>query len=69
MSTEKALLAVLNRIYRAPIALKGDYSRKFTREIAMAASLGLVTTRVIGNTFGNHWRVTGKGLRLINEDT
>lgn len=35
--------------------------------VAMAASLGLITTREDKVTFTNIWRITGKGLRFLNE--
>ena len=47
--------------------VKADYARDHADYIAMAASLGLITTRVGANRFASDWQVTGKGIRYINE--
>lgn len=51
-----------------PVLLKSNFARGHVPELAMAASMGLVTTRISKTTYGNLWRVTSKGLRLINEE-
>jgi hypothetical protein len=49
-----------------PVFLKSNFARKHTSVVAMASSMGLITTRISAQTYGNMWRVTSKGLRWIN---
>lgn len=45
---------------------KSDVARAYATEVALAASLGLITTVLPGETaFTNKWRVTPKGLALL----
>jgi hypothetical protein len=36
--------------------------------VAMAASMGLITTQLSAHLFGREWRITNKGLLLLNEE-
>jgi hypothetical protein len=62
------LLALLQQIYIKPLAIQGDTARQDADVVAMAASLGLITTQIRPNEFARCWRITNKGLLLLNED-
>jgi hypothetical protein len=47
------------------LRVQSDYARQQAAEIAMAASLGLITTREPNSRYGRDWRLTAKGLRLL----
>lgn len=58
------LIDVLSEIYRTPKSLQSNYARTHAYSFGRLASLGLITT-AIKQTFGNFWRVTHKGLRVL----
>lgn len=53
--------------YEYPFRLKSDFARARTPDVAMAASLGLITTRLSPDSdcFTNEWRVTPAGLYAL----
>lgn len=59
------LIDVLLLIYDRPITTKSDDARLHADYIAMAACMGLITTKITGDVFGREWRVTAHGLTLI----
>lgn len=63
----KELGGVLNVAWRQGIAVQGRFFRDNANLVAAAASMNLLTTLTASNTFGNTWRITSKGLRLLNE--
>ncbi|BAF89594.1 hypothetical protein AZC_3596 [Azorhizobium caulinodans ORS 571] len=48
-----------------PFMTKSNIAKAEADGVALAASLGLITTRVDATTFGRIWRVTPKGLSLL----
>jgi hypothetical protein len=60
---------LLNKAWTDPFALKGNFARENAYEVAMAASLGLITTRLTDDTFGGRWCVTQRGLNHIHAVT
>jgi hypothetical protein len=36
--------------------------------VAMASSLQLITTQISSQQFGRDWRITNKGLLILNEE-
>ena len=42
-------------------------AREFATEIAMAASMGFLTTEQSPNSFSNRWLITIKGLEYLHE--
>lgn len=58
------LIDILQGIYQQPRKLQSNYCRDYPMQVARLASLGLITTR-IGDSFGNLWRITYKGLRVV----
>ena len=64
---EVSLLDILLEIYRKPCSLQANFVREFSHSFARLASCGLITSELppSSGSFGNHWRVTLKGLRVI----
>lgn len=60
-----ALMNTLRGIYDKPKSLQSNFIRVNCHWVARLASLGLITTAIKG-TYGNHWRVTFKGLRVLD---
>lgn len=58
------LIDVLSEIHGYPKSLQSNFVREHSHNVARLASLGLITT-AIGGTYGNHWRCTFKGLRVL----
>lgn len=67
-STDKRLAEVILEAYRRGFTVQSDYARTHADYIAMAASIGLVSTRLYGNVYSREWRPTVKGLAWL-EDT
>lgn len=63
------LTEVLERAYKQPFTLQSDYARQHIAAVGAAASLGLLTTQTSPaiKSFGNRWRVTGEGLKFIEQ--
>jgi hypothetical protein len=59
------LILLLVEIYASPKKLQSNFVRDNSYGVARLASLGLISTAING-TFGHHWRVTYKGLRLLD---
>lgn len=60
-------LDVLRVIYTTPQKLQSNFVREHSQIVARLASCGLITTEIppAGGMYGYHWRVTLKGLRVI----
>jgi hypothetical protein len=61
----EAILAVYGVLMCArqhPFTTKSDIARKAANEVALAASEGLLTTKLNETTFTNVWMVTADGL-------
>jgi len=67
-TTDKRLSDVILEAYRRRFTVQSDYSRSNAEYIAMAASIGLISTRLYGNVYSREWRPTVKGLLWL-EDT
>jgi hypothetical protein len=63
----KELREAVEHCWRYGIAVQGRYFREHAVAVAIAASLGLISTQEDKNTFSHTWRVTGKGLRYLTE--
>ena len=59
------ILMVLAKTRVEPFTTKSDFSRKFATEIAIAASEGLITTRLNEGQFTNVWMITQDGLQFM----
>lgn len=62
------LKPLLQSIYTRPMAIQSNTARRDADIVAMAASIGLITTQITPGTYGRDWRVTTKGLELLNEE-
>lgn len=65
--TDKNLRAVLEKAWRGGFTTKSDFARRFANQVAVAASLGYITTQVRGFSFGSTWLITKDGLSILNE--
>jgi hypothetical protein len=61
------LLPVLRRAWESPFTTRSDFARANTELVAIAACLGLLTVMHHNtlNEWGNNWRITARGLRLL----
>lgn len=58
---------ILTRCYEEPPKTKSDFARYYASELAMSASLGLITTFVPAKGFTHHWHITTKGLKELSD--
>jgi len=63
--TDPILTAVVTQAWRTCFTARSDYARQNAEAVAMAACLGLVTTAIGGVHFGQTWRITAKGMRML----
>lgn len=63
----QTLLPVLRRAWENPFTTRSDFARENTEVVAMAACLGLITVKHHNtlNEWGNNWRITARGLQLL----
>jgi hypothetical protein len=59
---------LLRDIYLKPTAVQSNLARSEADLVAMAASMGLITTQISSHEFGRDWRITNRGLLLLNEE-
>jgi hypothetical protein len=59
------LTDVLKRAWTKPFSTKSDFARTNADIIALAASDGLITTRVATGMYGREWLVTAAGLKRL----
>ena len=50
-----------------PFTTKSNFARDAANEIALAASEGLISTRLEENKFTNRWMITMEGLQFLEE--
>ena len=65
---DKKLAEVVLEAYRKGFTVQSDYARSGADFIAMASSIGLISTRLHSNVYSREWRPTIKGLEWL-EDT
>lgn len=58
---------VLEKAWRGGFKTKSNFARRYATEVALCASLGLLSTRIKGTTFGTTWFITKQGLEKYNE--
>ncbi|CAB4139352.1 hypothetical protein UFOVP347_17 [uncultured Caudovirales phage] len=56
---------VLFQAWTRPFAIQSDFARLNAAVIAMAASDGLITTRLAAGLYGRRWLITPTGLRRL----
>ena len=67
MSIEDELLTVLYAAHEGEITVSSNFAREKALFIAMAASMGLLSTKITRDVYGRVWKLTCGGLRFINE--
>jgi hypothetical protein len=65
--TEKSLHPVLNKAWNGGFKTKSDFARIHANQVAVCASLGFITTRRAGFTFGTTWLITKEGLEILKD--
>lgn len=60
------IATVIINAYRFGFSVKSDFARKNAEYVAMAASMGLITTKVVANVYGREWRTTAQGLSFLH---
>lgn len=66
-SYDDGLLSVISEAHRRGYSVSSNYARENAGYVAMAASLGMLTTKVMQNVYSREWRPTILGLSLLNE--
>ena len=64
---EDALVDVLLEANTRRLTVSSDFAREHAAIVAMAASQGLITTKIHLGLYGRYWVPTLLGLRLLNE--
>lgn len=59
------LKQVLHTVWTCEVTTKSDFARENADYIAMAASMGLISTRIMTDVYGRNWQVTSKGLDAL----
>ena len=68
LAIDERLRELLQSIYERPMTIQSNTARTSADLVAMAASMGLITTQISPHLFGREWRITNKGLLLLNEE-
>lgn len=61
------LKQVLHTVWTCEVTTKSDFARENADYIAMASSMGLISTRIMANVYGRNWQVTAKGLDALEK--
>ena len=56
---------VLHTVWTCQVTTKSDFARENADYIAMAASMGLITTRIMNEVYGRQWQITADGLYAL----
>jgi hypothetical protein len=64
---DKHLLETVLEAYKRSYSVQSDYARANAEYVAMAASIGYISTKVYGNVFSRDWRPTVKGLTWLEK--
>lgn len=65
--SDRKMADVVLEAYRRGYTVQSDFARSHADYIGMAASLGLISTRIYGNVFSREWRPTVKGLEWLED--
>lgn len=66
--SDKRMADVVLTAYRRGFTVKSDYAREQADYIGMAASMGLISTKLYGNVFSREWRPTVRGLEWLEDN-
>lgn len=59
---------VVRKAWLEGFRTKSNFARLRANEVAIAASLGLITTKIGKEQFDKTWHITRKGLSLLGEE-
>jgi hypothetical protein len=65
---DENLRTVLHEAWTTGFTTKSDFAREFADFVAMAASMGLITTRINNQVYGKQWQITSKGLYALEHE-
>ena len=60
-----SIICILEEAWQRPFKTKSDFARYHADMIAMAASDGLITTKLATGVYTREWRITPKGLSRL----
>ena len=66
-SIDIRLFTVVLEAYKRSFSVQSDYARAEAELVAMAASLGLISTKVHNNVYSRDWRPTARGLLWLEK--
>lgn len=61
------VIVVLKRAWLVGFRTKSNFAREFADEVAIAASLGLISTKIGKDQFDKTWHITRKGMDYLGE--
>ena len=64
---DDGLVTVILEAHKLGFTVQSNFAREHADYVGMAASMGLVSTRVHSNVYSREWRPTVKGLSFLNE--
>ena len=64
---EKRLTELLDLVWRQAVSVKSTYARAHADVVAMAASIGFITTKIGPSNFASAWNITTEGLTWLTE--
>lgn len=64
---DQKLFDVTLEAFKRSFSVQSDFARANAPYVAMAASLGLISTKVHNNVFSSEWRPTVKGLTWLDK--
>lgn len=63
---DNGLVEVIIEAHQRGFSVKCDFARSNADYVAMAASMGLISTRLYGNIYSREWRPTVDGLAFVD---
>lgn len=61
------IAVVLRKAWLQGFRTKSDFARAYADEVAIAASLGLISTKIGKDRFDRTWHITRKGMDFLGE--
>lgn len=65
VTTGPTLTDVLQRAWQKPFAVQSNFARENAGVVGVAASEGLITTKIAAGLFSRQWTITIAGLRYL----
>ena len=62
---DSMLKQVLHTVWTCQVTTKSDFAREHADFVAMAASMGLISTRIMEEVYGRQWQITSRGLAAL----